>query len=32
MDASEWHTYTDLVNYLSGQAITNTEHRASWAR
>ena len=31
VDASEWHTYTDLVNYLCGQAITNTDIGVPWA-
>ena len=30
MDASEWQTYTDLVNYLGGQAIGNTDIGVPW--
>lgn len=31
VDASEWQTYTDLTNYLAGQAITNTDIALPWA-
>ena len=29
--ASEWQTYTDLANYLAGQAITNMDIGLPWA-
>ena len=31
VDSSEWQTYTDLANYLSGQAITNTDVGVPWS-
>jgi hypothetical protein len=30
VNASEWQTYTDLVNYLGGQAIGNTDIGVPW--
>jgi hypothetical protein len=30
VDASEWQTYTDLADYLAGQAITNTDIGLPW--
>jgi hypothetical protein len=31
VDASEWQTYTDLVDYLAGQAISNTDIGVPWS-
>ena len=31
VDTSEWQTYTDLVSYLSGQTITNTDIGVPWS-
>ena len=31
VDASEWQAYTDLVNYLGGQAITNIDIGVPWS-
>ena len=31
VDASEWQAYTDLVNYLGGQATTNTDVGVPWS-
>lgn len=31
VDASEWQSYTDLVNYLAGQAIINTDVGVPWS-
>ena len=31
VDASEWQAYTDLANYLAGQAITSTDIGVPWA-
>ena len=31
VDASEWQTYTDLANYLAGQAIPNTDIGVPWS-
>ena len=31
VDASEWRSYTDLVDYLAGQVITNTDIGVRWA-
>jgi Domain of unknown function (DUF4855) len=31
VNASEWQAYTDLVNYLAGQTITNTDIGVPWS-
>jgi Domain of unknown function (DUF4855) len=31
VDASEWQAYTDLVNYLGGQAISNIDIGVPWS-
>jgi hypothetical protein len=31
VNASEWQSYTDLVNYLGGQAIGNTDIGVPWS-
>jgi hypothetical protein len=31
VDASEWQAYTDLANYLAGQAIANTDLAVPWS-